>query len=496
MQLFKKLILIYLLSALSVCFAQKVANKRFEMQSSPDILLLRNMLRNRQYQPLLDKLDRYLSSAIQDFTSEKYLWQAFSTFETPHKALEPFLNEMVKQFPTLSNAYAARALYYMTVGWDTRGYGWAKNISQAQWDGMHKYFNLAVNDALTGINLNKQNLMCYYILIKIWMHFSDGQIIRMYLNQALEVSPFSLYIRLAYMYTLLPRWGGSEEEMLSFAKESEEFASRNPRLKVLYGYIPFNQGWEYESKNEYKIAISFFNKALSFGDLALFYEHRGDCYNGLDEYQKALNDYDRSLQLIPQDADVLRKKGMILHTLGRSDEARLIMETASKLNPTDKYVQRTKERIDEEGANEHITKGVELDNRGMYAEAILEYDQAITEQPDDYLGYYDRGVALMKIGKLDEAIRDFEHAIARNVGYVSAHNNIGWIKLQQKKLDDAITAYTKAINLDPKKTESYLNRAYAYYLKNNLKEAGYDLKQACDLGSTEACNRYKELTGN
>jgi tetratricopeptide (TPR) repeat protein len=494
MQLIKKLIIIFLFLIEPVSFGQKInSSKRFELKSAPDKLVLMNFLRNRQYQTLLEKLDGYLTSALQDFNSEKDLWLAFETFKIPYSALEPFLNEMIKQNPLSSSAYAARALYYVKTGWNIRGYGWAKDVSQSQWDGMQKYFEKAVDDAIRGLNLNPQNIMCYDVLITIWMHFSDKQVIRMYLNEALRINPYSLQIRLAYMWSLLPRWGGSHEEMLQFAKESDEFATKNPKLKILYGYVPFDQGWSYEGSGDCKTAISFYTKALSYGEGPRFYEYRGDCYFELEDYQKALNDFDKALQLWPQNAEILRKKGMILHTLGRSDEARQILETASKISPTDRYIQNTKQRLDRESANDHISNGVELDRQGKSVEAILEYDLAVKEQPDDYLAYYNRGVALMKLGHYNEAIRDFEHAIARNVSYVSAYYNIGWILIRQNKLDDAILAYTRAITLKPDNAASYLNRSYAYYLKDNRTEAENDLKKACELGNNDACKQLKEL---
>jgi tetratricopeptide (TPR) repeat protein len=496
MLLLKRITIIFLFILISFSYAQKIPHGRIELGNKPDRIVLMNLLRNRQYKTLIKKLDDYLFYALQDYESEKNLWQAFGTFDIPYTALEPFLNEMIKQFPESSIGYAARAVYYEKAGWNIRGYGWAKDVAPAQWEGMRNYFIKAINDAVSGLQLNPHNLICYNVLIQICMNVGNKEATRKYLDEALKISPYSLNIRLSYMWSLLPRWGGSHQAMLEFARESEQYAAKNPKLKSLYGYIPFDDGWSLENSDDYKRAILFFNKALSYGERSVFYEHRGDCLFELEQYQLALQDYDKALQLLPQDEDLTKKKGMALHALGRSNEAKQVLETASKINPTDRHIQKSKERIIEEGADNHIRNGVNLDKLGKYEDAILEYNKAIMDNPDDYLPYYDRGVALMKLNRFDEAIRDFEHATARKINDESSYFNIGCIRIRQNKLDDAIIAFTQAINLKPDKSDFYMNRSYAYYLKGNRGQTINDLEKACNLGSDEACQKLKQLRGH
>jgi tetratricopeptide (TPR) repeat protein len=495
MSLRKHYILVFLVILNFFNYAQKIPHGRIELGNKPDKTVLMDLLRDRQYETLIKKLNDYLFYGTQDYESEKNLWLAFNTFDIYYSALEPFLDEMIKLYPESSVGYAARAVYYESVGWNKRGYGWAKDVTPAHWEGMRNYFIKAINDAVAGIQLNPQNLICYNVLIQIGMNVGNKEATRKYLDAALKVSPKSYEIRRSYMWSLLPRWGGSHEEMLQFAGESEKYAVKNPELKSLYGFIPFDKGWSLENSGDFKSAIIFFNKALAYGEQPVFYKHRGRCYFELENYQKALQDYEDALRLSPQDEDLLKSKGLALHALGRSGEAKQVLETASRISPTDKYIQNSKKWIDKNGADNHIINGVNLDREGKFEEAINEYNQAIMNNPDDYLPYYNRGVALMKLGRLDEAIRDFEHASARNVNDVSSYYNIGCIKVQQNKLDDAILAFTRAINIDPDKSNLYMNRSYAYYLKGDRNQTVKDLEKACNLGSNEACQKLNQLRG-
>jgi len=469
--------------------------QQIDRKSAPDKVTLVYLLTHRLYQPLTEKLDNFAKISAQDIQYEDYLWRAFTTFENPDPSLEPYFNEWIEQFPQSPNAFAARSTYFMAVGWNIRGYGWAKNVSDEQWAGMKEYFVKALTDASSGLKLDPKNVTCYDVIIKMCMHTADRAVTRRALDEALAVSPSSLQLRLTYMWSLLPRWGGSHEEMLAFAQESEQYAKNNPQLHCLRGYIPFDEGWDTEYSGDYRAAITLFNKALSYGDRWIFLEHRGDCYYNLQDYQHAMDDYLQALKLWPQDVNLLRKLGQTLYRLKRVDDARLAIEAAADIAPLDKNVQTWNDALksDKVEAYDHAKKGFDLAKAGKHEEAIIEYDQAIKIQPDNYLTYYNRGVSYSRLGRLDEAVSDFERALARNANDNKSYDNIGWARQQQNRLDESIDAYSRAITIKSDDAKAYYNRSNAYYKKGRIEEAVNDLRRACELGLPEGCERYKQL---
>ena len=472
-----------------------VSQTNYDLKVGPDKLTLLFLLKNRFYQPLEEKLNTFLQAAAQDVWYEDFLFRAFDSFDIGDPALDPYLNEWVQLFPASTNAYAARALHRMRVGWEIRGYRYARDVSERQWEGMRNYFKLALEDASAGLKLNPRHLPCYDVFITIGMHSADNTLSRRILDKALEVTPSSLQIRLAYMWSLLPRWGGSREQMLQFANESAAFTNQNPRLKVLYGYVPFDRGWELEAEGKYAQAIELFTQALSYGGRALFHMHRGDCYYNLKQYQTALQEYERGLEVSPQDVDLLRSKGEALLALGEVEAARAVLKTASELDPTDRMVQQQKEEAEDKTveSDAHINKGYDLQQQGRDVEAIREYDLAIKADPNERLAYYNRGIALRNLGRYDEALKDFRRAIERDSRDKSAYNNIGWILMRQEKFSEAVNAYSSCIRLNANDGASYMNRAYCYHKLGKIDYALSDMKRACDLGQKEACAQYERL---
>ena len=97
---------------------------------------------------------------------------------------------------------------------------------------------------------------------------------------------------------------------------------------------------------------------------------------------------------------------------------------------------------------EHLTKGNEYFDKGMYDKAIEEFNKAIEINPNDANAYNNRGFAYGMIGNLDQAIED----------------------------------YNKAIEINPKLAEAYHDRGVAYFGKKEYDKAWQDVHMAESLG--------------
>jgi tetratricopeptide (TPR) repeat protein len=466
--------------------------------NGPDKIELMQLLKSGSYGRLMQKLDEVTEIMETDKTHEEYFWRAVRTFEIPDPSIESNLDDWIRQFPESSNAYAVRAEYYKTVGWNIRGYGWAKDVTEGQWRGMQEYFQKAMLDAVQGLKLDSRNLVCYDVLIAISMHYSEKSATRKFFDEAMKIDPGNLNIWVSYMWSLFPRWGGSEEEMVQLADESDRYVSYNPKLRVLHGYIPFDEGTSLYENGDSKSAIQKFNEAISFGDRSDFYRYRGHCYFDIKNYQLALDNYERALQITPQDVNLLCSKAYALNALGALDQARSIADYASKISSTSDDVKQAREYLygDKPKAYAHATKGYDLMQAGQYEEATQEYTMAIQANPNDYTSYYNRGVCYRHLNRYDEAISDLKRTVSLSSKYVvEAYSNMGWIHSQQGKYDESVADYSWEINADPNDCTAYLNRSLSYHNLGRDAEALDDLKHACNLGCQEACDRYQRMTG-
>lgn len=96
-----------------------------------------------------------------------------------------------------------------------------------------------------------------------------------------------------------------------------------------------------------------------------------------------------------------------------------------------------------------VEKGVDLEQKGRFVEAVAVYQRALRLNPTDAFTHYNLGSALEKQGQLDGAIAAYQKALQLDARYTFAYNNIGFAFEQQGKIDDAIAAYQKAVVFNP-----------------------------------------------
>lgn len=101
--------------------------------------------------------------------------------------------------------------------------------------------------------------------------------------------------------------------------------------------------------------------------------------------------------------------------------------------------------------------------------------------------YFKRGNEKFVKNDFLGAEKDFTKAIELNPKFSEAYINRGRIK--HNKFDDdrgAITDYTKAIEIDPKNANTYFYRGNAYRNLKEFKKACLDWTKASELGNMDA----------
>ncbi len=197
------------------------------------------------------------------------------------------------------------------------------------------------------------------------------------------------------------------------------------------------------------------------------YFNRGVAWYHKGEYDRAIQDYTKAIELKPDDAEAYYNRGLAWDELGDFDRAIQDFDRAIELKP--------------DYAEAYNNRGNAWAHKGEYDRAIQDFDKAIELKPDDAEAYFNRGNAWAHKGEYDRAIQDFDKAIELKPDFAEAYNNRGnaWDELGE--YDRAIQDYTKAIELKPDDAEAYNNRGVAWAHKGDYDRALEDFEVAWSL---------------
>jgi tetratricopeptide (TPR) repeat protein len=203
------------------------------------------------------------------------------------------------------------------------------------------------------------------------------------------------------------------------------------------------------------------------------FQLKPDCYEDwynsglilhrLGRHQEAIDSYNRALKLQPNQEEVWYNRGNILYELSRYEKAIDSYDLALKLQP------------DRDKA--WYNRGNILYKLGRYEEAVDSYNRVLKLQPDRDKAWYNHGNILYELGRYEEAVDSYDRALklqsdqgkARCNHCVLSHElgiheqTIAWYNrgITLNKLgrhEEAIASYNRALELQPNREEAWYNR--------------------------------------
>jgi tetratricopeptide (TPR) repeat protein len=155
--------------------------------------------------------------------------------------------------------------------------------------------------------------------------------------------------------------------------------------------------------------------------------------------------------------------GDAVEALKLADEALAKGDYDAAINQYDKAIQ-----LDPKFARPYHGRGVALFHKGQYDKGIASYTEAIRLEPQNDVAVFDRGLAYWEKGEPKQALTDFQLAIRLNPKNDSAYNGLAWgmATAPQPVLRDgkkAIEFATKACELTEWRNPFHLSTLAAAY---------------------------------
>jgi len=265
----------------------------------------------------------------------------------------------------------------------------------------------------------------------------------------------------------------------------------------------------YLNMGEYDKAIHEYSKALELDPAYIpAYHDRGLAYAQQQKYAEASTDFSQVVALSPQHADAYYNRGLVYARQNAFAEALADYDQALALHPNDALIYNSRGNVhyntkdyakaiaDYDQAIQHdATYADAYLNRGLahaaleeYQRAIADYNQALALTPESAIAYNYRGQAYARLQQYARALEDYSQAITLDPNYAVAYNNRGLCYVRMGNHAQAIADYRLAVIANPQYATAYYNAACAAGLMNNASVACTWLEKAIQLNP-----RYRTL---
>lgn len=194
--------------------------------------------------------------------------------------------------------------------------------------------------------------------------------------------------------------------------------------------------WAYTLKRDNDAAISDCNEALRLlpHDLTNVHEStysRANAYDRKGDYEKAIDDYTRLLQLDSDSPNLLNSRGNAY--TGKGDYAHAIAD----------YSRSIAFNTNASKVGDVLHVGTTLANRcearalaGDFKKALHDCDAAIKLEPNEPVPLSSRGFVYLLMGKNDEALADYDASVRLGPERPSALYGRGMVKLRKGETED------------------------------------------------------------
>lgn len=252
-----------------------------------------------------------------------------------------------------------------------------------------------------------------------------------------------------------------------------------------------NRSNAYLELDETKKALSDVNTVLVIDPgSAIAYNNRGKIYQQQKKYREAIADYNKAINIKKDYFVAYSNKIKSLLSLGKTDEARLTLETLLAEFPENAQVYIVSASYfelinDSFSALQELDKAVDKDKtitslqeRAAFKDrfkdgkgAIHDYSQLIIQNPKEPLFYYGRSSSYYDLKDYSNSISNADIAISLDKSYYSAYLIRAASLEAEGKIEEAVADYEKAITVSPDREAAYLQLSKIYSSKNNAAKA-------------------------
>ena len=236
-------------------------------------------------------------------------------------------------------------------------------------------------------------------------------------------------------------------------KKSPEDKARKKEAKEW-----LKKGYSFKRKKEHEKAMECFDKALELEpENGNYWADKGWSLYESGRYEDAIKCYDKAIEIKPKSPRFWNDKGVILDDSKKSDDALKCYEKAIEIRSNYSIAWSNKGRL--------------LGRLGKLDEAIICCDRAIKIKPNDDYAWNLKGWCLINLNKNIQSLDCFDKAIEISPKFASPWDGKGVALNKLKRYDEAIMCYDRAIQIEPKFPEAWFGKGLALHHLERYNEA-------------------------
>jgi arylsulfatase A-like enzyme/Tfp pilus assembly protein PilF len=282
----------------------------------------------------------------------------------------------------------------------------------------------------------------------------------------------------------------------------------NPRFKVAM-LEQFFAADSLLAAEQYERSLTAFDQIIaqdpSFGRA---YLEKGMAYFKLHEYEKAIENYNRAEELLPDQTELYLNRAQSRLALDQTDTAKAVADLYQglKLDPTNSqaYVtlahikfmeKKPKEGFDlllkavkanPKSEKAHFELGSFYRLLGKFVEAKNEFLQSKNANPDFAPAAFELARLQYQTGEGEAAMQNLQEALNRDPKMVQAHALLAQIFLDKDQPDKAQAHLDIALALNPNSATAHFTQGNILVKKSNLKGAMVEFEKTVELSPNHA----------
>jgi tetratricopeptide (TPR) repeat protein len=193
------------------------------------------------------------------------------------------------------------------------------------------------------------------------------------------------------------------------------------------------------------------------------------------KFADALPEFNRTLELNPNNSEAFRGKIFSTYFSGKEKEANELLESAIAKDPKKSIY--------------YYIKGVLSNNRGKFSRALESFDKALALDPgsNEFNIYLNRGISYLELEEMDAALNDMNKAVELGSNNASAYHSRGRVYYASKQYSEAVKDFSRSVEINPNNDAAYYNLGMTYFRLEDSKNACENFHKSCSLGNKNAC---------